>query len=387
MSNSTGGRRSAAKKRRGSNPAVALAAIVLAVIALAFLIVDRLGTAKDLPEIVKDVTPPEIHGAVDMSVERGCRLLYRMGVSVTDDTDAEPVLSVDSSAVDLYTPGVYTVIYTATDSSGNETSVSVRLTVTEPAAPSDDEISVDDDIHPEDEPVVSDESVLPEGLTVGDVFELADQILAEITNPDMSLRQKARAIYSYVNSHIKYVGTSDKSSWLAGAYIGFTTGKGDCYNYFACSKALLTRAEIPNVDLERVGGTTSHFWNLVDLGEGYYHFDACPHPTGYPLTAFMITEAEARSYTQKAAGVRKNYYVYDYAACPVEVVQGTAPPSEIEDVTPAEQPPAEQAPADQPPAEQPPAGQTDTPETPPPDNPPDQESEGEEDPNSGEGVV
>ncbi|HQC35692.1 MAG TPA: hypothetical protein PL035_01240, partial [Bacillota bacterium] len=72
MSNSTGGRRSAAKKRRGSNPAVALAAIVLAVIALAFLIVDRLGTAKDLPEIVKDVTPPEIHGAVDMSVERGC---------------------------------------------------------------------------------------------------------------------------------------------------------------------------------------------------------------------------------------------------------------------------------------------------------------------------
>ncbi len=274
---------------------------------------------KGLP--AKDSTPPEIHGALDLSVEKGCRVSYRNGVSVTDDKDEAPTLNVDASRVNLYTPGIYDVIYSARDSSGNESSVTIKLTVTEPVATGPEAVSVDDDIHPDTGEHYDPSSMLiPANLTLNYINELSDQVLSEITSPDMSMRNKASAIYNYVNSHIKYVGTSDKSSWLIGAYVGFTTGKGDCYNYYACSKALLTRAGIPNVDLERVGGTTSHFWNLVDLGEGYYHFDACPHPTGYPLKAFMITEAQAREYTERCKSVRKNYYVYDYESCPVEVV-------------------------------------------------------------------
>ena len=43
------------------------------------------------------------------------------------------------------------------------------------------------------------------------------------------------------------------------------------------------------------------------MGEGYYHFDACPHPNSYPLYSFLLTEAEVRAYTEQCASVRKNY--------------------------------------------------------------------------------
>ena len=96
--------------------------------------------------------------------------------------------------------------------------------------------------------------------------------------------------------------------------------RGDCYNYFACSKALLDRAGIPNVDLYRVGGGTDHYWQLVNVGGGWYHFDACPHPDSYPLNSFLLDETAVREYTEKCSPVRSNYYVYDYENCPVTAV-------------------------------------------------------------------
>ena len=270
----------------------------------------------------KDTTPPQIHGAVDLSIEQGSRVSYRNGVSVTDDKDESPTLSVDASGVNLYTPGVYDVIYTAKDSSGNESSVTVKLTVTEAVEQPPEAGSSEGNNQLESE--FFDSSFMAEPVILSEEYinELSDKILSEIIKPDMSKRSKASAIYDYVYGHVKYIGTSDKTNWLIGAYVGFMTGKGDCYNYYACSKALLTRAGIPNVDVERAGGTTDHYWNLVDVGEGYHHFDACPHPSGYPIKSFLITEAQAREYTERCKSVLKNYYVYDYEACPVKV-EGT----------------------------------------------------------------
>ena len=175
-----------------------------------------------------------------------------------------------------------------------------------------------DDLDPDQETDTPPEPPLPE-ITRELVDAEADRILARITSPSMSDYDKARAIYNYVHTHIKYVGTSDKSSWLVGAYVGFVRGRGDCYNYFACSKSLLTRAGISNVDLYRVGGSSRHYWQLVNVGSGWYHFDACPHPNSYPLDSFLIDEAAARAYTATVSPIRANYYVYDYASCPVTV--------------------------------------------------------------------
>ena len=229
----------------------------------------------------------------------------------------------------------------------------------------------------------------------------ADRILGKILSPSMSQWEQARAIYNYVHTHVKYVGYSDKSSWLMGAYVGFTRGRGDCYNYFACSKALLDKAGIPNVDLYRVGGGTDHYWQLVNVGNGWYHFDACPHPDSYPLNSFLLDEMAVRAYPEKCAPVRTNYYVYDYANCPVipvgtpieelpaesepvetETVEtpsagdpnGTEvllPPGVLEQISPSPEPPAELTPPPGPeltgePTEEPSSGLTHPPENPPP---------------------
>lgn len=296
---------------------IALCAVVV-VILLAVLLTRGSGNtplASDTPAPVEDTQPPEIIGTKDLTVAVGESLSYRTGVTVTDDVDESVQLQVDSSGVNLSEPGEYQAVYWAEDSAGNRAEVTVKVTVVET-------VTVEDEDGGETEDVVE---AGGEEITLERVNELADEILAEITTSGMSQREKALAIYNYVHNHIKYVGTSDKSSWLVGAYVGFTRGSGDCYNYFACSKALLTRAGIPNVDLTRVGGNSRHYWQLVDVGSGYYHFDACPHPNSYPLYSFLLTEEQVKAYTKQCSSIRKNYYVYDYDACPVEVVQGTPP--------------------------------------------------------------
>lgn len=252
-----------------------------------------------------DKTGPIITGARDLSVEAGGTVSYRDGVTAEDEVDGPVRLQVDSSQVDLSKPGTYPVVYSAADSRGNRSEAAVTLTVTEPP--------VEIQGSPGREPIKVDQQMLD---------DLADSILAKIVQEGMTTREKARAVFDYVHKQIKYVGTSDKSSWIGGAYVGLTQGRGDCYNYFAASKELLTRLGIPNIDLSRVGGNTDHYWQLVNVGDGWYHFDACPHPNEFPFQSFMLTEAEVREYTERCKSVRLNYYVYDYANCPV-TVEGT----------------------------------------------------------------
>ena len=333
-------KRSRPRRRRRRQPpvlwlAIALCAVV--VIVLAALLARSLSrpnapAGSDSPAPAEDTQPPVISGTKDLTVAVGESLSYRTGVTVTDDVDETVQLQVDSSGVNLSEPGEYQAVYWAEDAAGNRAEVTVTVTVVET-------VTVDDADGGETEDVVE---AGGEEITLERVNELADDILAEITTSGMSQREKALAIYNYVHNHIKYTGTSDKSSWLVGAYVGFTRGSGDCYNYFACSKALLTRAGIPNVDLTRVGGNSRHYWQLVDVGSGYYHFDACPHPNSYPLYSFLLTEEEVKAYTRQCSSIRKNYYVYDYDSCPVEVIQGTPP------VTPTPAPTAAPTPSPEP---------------------------------------
>lgn len=283
---------------------------------------------------VADRQGPAILGARDLTVEVGGTVSYRGGVTAVDDVDGAVGLTVDAEQVSLSLPGEYPVVYSAEDARGNVTTVTVTLTVTE--GEQDREL-------PEGTEDRTGGAAVPDQVTQEQLDALADRVLEQILKDGMSQRQKARAIYDYVRSHIKYVGTSDKSSWIKGAYIGLTRGRGDCFNYFACSKELLTRAGIPNLDLSRVGGATDHYWQLVNVGDGWYHFDACPHPNGYPIDSFLLTEAEARDYTERCSGVRTNYYVYDYESCGV-TVEGTPESAAPEQPQPpAEEPPAETA--------------------------------------------
>ena len=228
----------------------------------------------------QDSEPPRIIGATDLTIFVGDSVSYKKDVTVEDNNPEGVELSVDSSAVNLKEAGVYPVVYTATDAAGNTTSVTVNLTI----------------------------KAREHGID--EVNALADQVLARILTPDMTLEQKARAIFDYNKSHIGYINNSDKSDWVKAAYEGLALGKGDCYVYACTAKLLLTRAEIPNMDIAKIPTETLHYWNLVDVGDGWYHFDTTPrvdHPVIY-----MWTDEKLMEYSKN----HKNCHNYDHSAYP-----------------------------------------------------------------------
>ena len=218
--------------------------------------------------IKTDDEPPVISGTKDLTVYVGDRVAYREGVTATDNRDGDVPVEIDSSQVNLRQEGTYPVYYSAMDEAGNRSETTITVTVKTP---------------------------VPEGVDEQALYDLADQILQEITHPGMTQTEVARAIYDYTRGHIRYVNESDKSNWLLGADQGLRQQFGDCYNYFAAAKLLLTRAGIENVDVLKTGG--GHYWSLVDLGYGWYHFDTTPRRTGGEF--FMLTDAELTAYSEK----------------------------------------------------------------------------------------
>ena len=246
-----------------------------------------------------DTVPPDIEGAANKTVYKGGSISYREGVTVTDNDDEDVQLKIDASKVNINEIGEYEVIYSATDKRGNKTEVYITVTVL--AAPNND-------------------TEQPTDLYTREQLDtLCKSILGTIIKDGMTDREKAQAIYNRVNS-IKYVATEESQSWITAAYTGLTTGKGDCVNYSAASKALLTAAGIPNYDMQRIGGTSDHYWQIVYIDGGWYHFDACPTSRNYPLKCFLLTDDEVAEYSASRTDI-PNYYNYDRENCPYEVVK------------------------------------------------------------------
>ena len=213
----------------------------------------------------EDTQAPVIHGAVDLDYFIGESISYRKNVKVVDNCEEGVKLEVDTSGVDLKKEGVYPITYVAEDLAGNRATATVNLTVR------------------------------ARMYSLEEVNACADAVLAEIIEPDMSLRDKAWAIYSYVLNNVSYISHSEKGDWIRAAYEGLVDKKGDCYVYACTARALLTRAEIPNMDIRKIPTSFEHYWNLVDVGDGWYHFDTTPRPD-HP-TIFLWTDEELMEYS------------------------------------------------------------------------------------------
>lgn len=230
--------------------------------------------------IKEDTKAPVIDGVHDLFVLQGDKVSYRQGITVTDDIDWDPKLTIDSKDVNTAVPGVYTVSYTAQDGAGNISAKTANVTVFD--------------------------------LTEEDVMQLVDEKLATIVNDQMAPIEQARAIFDWVRRHVSYIPTGDKTNPIQGAYLGIKDGKGDCYTYYAVSEVMLTRVGIENMLIQRQGGSTRHYWNLVNLGDGWLHFDTCPHKD-HDFEGFMFTESEAQAYNNMRG---YGYYRYDASLYP-----------------------------------------------------------------------
>lgn len=221
-----------------------------------------------------DTQAPVISGAHDLEILEGESVAYRKGVTVTDNDPAGAVLEIDSSGVDPETPGVYEAAYIASDPSGNSSRVTVTVTVK--ARPS----------------------------RLAEAEALADEVLKGILTPEMGPREKTEAIYDYITGSLLYVERAERGDWVRAALEGLEDRRGDCYVYACTAKLLLTRAGIDNRDIEKDTASGVHYWNLVDIGGGWLHFDTTPRTdrprillwTDARLTAFSEAHGNTHDY-------------------------------------------------------------------------------------------
>ncbi len=227
-------------------------------------------------DTVQDTSPPVIQGTRNITLYAGDAVNWLSGVTVWDEQDNSPSLEADASGVDVSRPGSYTVTYRAEDSAGNCAVETAAVTVLEKR----------------------------EGFAdIETIYEAVDAELAGILTEDMTALQQVTSIYAWAESTRVYGGHTDRSDYLQAAYEMLTTGRGDCYGYFAVTKLMFERLGIPNIDVVKVktdDSDSDHFWSLVsvDGGSTYYHFDATPR-VGDGDNFCLATDAFLDAYSEE----------------------------------------------------------------------------------------
>ena len=252
------------------------------------LLTDAYGNTANLAAkltLIPDTEPPQIEGSLDKTVFVGDTIAYRAGITVSDNRDPEVALIIDSSAVDAKTAGKYPVNYSATDQAGNTATATGTVTV----------LSVSRE----------------------QVYEMADNVLAKILNEDMNPYDKTRAIYDWTKKNVIFISSSPKDDPVLACYRGFRDHAGDCFVIACVVQLLLDQIGIENTMIQRIESartSSTHYWTMVNVGEGWYHLDASPNIHGG--SCFMLTDTELTKLS-KRRGI--DYYIYDTSLYPAAV--------------------------------------------------------------------
>ena len=239
--------------------------------------------------IIDESNVPVIKGAENLHVFTGESVAYRDGVSVVSRTETEPTLEIDNSAVKLDTPGVYPVTYTATDVYGRSSSVTVQLQV-------------------EDKPENYED--------MQKMYEMADQLLAELITPGMNDMEKLFAIFRWIRLNVPWSGGRSEHNEVEQVINGLMGKPGDCYTDAMTMKVLLERAGFTFLLIEKNNETGMHYWLMVYYEGNWYHVDPTPVYVNNFVT-FLSTDAQIQIDSDK---YRPHFYDRDtrmYPATPV----------------------------------------------------------------------
>lgn len=244
--------------------------VVLAVAVVAFAVSLVMTLFKgDFFKSSKDTVAPTVQPREGSTVigYLGEAPTYRKYVTVSDDKDASPELKINSESVDINKVGSYKVYYKAIDSAGNESKVLTITYVVKNGEYSDSKL-----------------------------MAMIEPLARELgMSNNMSKVELIGEIYSFVNSKIRWsggIGESNipdidrdnwKTDWQEEAIRTlelYNDGEceGDCYSYYAVSKAFFEYFDIKNVGLRRDMSIDedygTHFWQIVDIGGGkWYYYD------------------------------------------------------------------------------------------------------------------
>lgn len=269
----------------------------------------------------RDRTPPVITLKEGDAIYAyvGENVLLKNAVTVKDSSKCE--LTVDNSMLDLNKAGHYKVVYTATDSAGNSSTLTVEVVVIE-------------------DPEYSSYS----GLM--DTVAAKAQQLGITAN--MTVTEKVRKIYDFVNSPnksaseatIRFGSTSmtpsiDRANWETGwveeasrALKGINASgqvSGDCYTYYSVSKAFFEYLGIEHKGIQRDKSQSTedgtHFWLMVNVGTTnapqWYYYDATRLAGTFSdgtNNACLITLSKLQGY--KSTSGKSGFYAFDQSKYP-----------------------------------------------------------------------
>ena len=216
----------------------------------------------DTVVLTADTEPPELYGVVNRTAYVGEPIAYLAEVYAEDAVDGRIAVVVESEVVSEKA-GRYKVTFTAEDVSGNRATATCEYKLVE-ATVSEEEVRA-----------------------------LAQDVLKEIITDDMVTAEKLKAVFDYTRGHVHYVGDSDKSDWRKEAVRGFKTGRGDCFTFYSVTRALLDELGVEYMSVKRLGGRTQHFWVIVNIGTGWYHFDPTLAPR-HKHKCFMWTNEQCK---------------------------------------------------------------------------------------------
>ena len=197
-------------------------------------------------KVITDTTAPVISGVEPLSVSQGDTIAYTSNITVTDDYDKNPTLEVDTSEVNPDKRGIYNITYTATDASGNKATASTTIQI---------------------------KSMVIAAATESTVNGMADEILSQIIHDGMSQLEQARAVFDWVVNNITYSESAGIDDLYSAAYKGMYNRVGDCTVKQKTAEVMLNRLGIKNMEIEKIRDTRGHYWLLIDVGEGWYHYD------------------------------------------------------------------------------------------------------------------
>lgn len=141
-------------------------------------------------------------------------------------------------------------------------------------------------------------------------------ILADIITPYMNDHEKVKAVHDYIVLNGKY----DKSMQLYSDYDLLTQGTSVCNGYALLTYNMLNALDIPVRLVTGTGSGELHIWNMVKLGDYWFHLDTTwddplPDTNMVSYNYYMLTDKEILK-DHKIDEVlvlpkaNKNYYEY-----------------------------------------------------------------------------
>ncbi|SFN93412.1 Transglutaminase-like superfamily protein [Pseudobutyrivibrio sp. UC1225] len=254
---------------------------------IAIVVTDEAGnqTVCTVPcKVIADTTPPVINGVEPLQIAQGDAISFKRNIEVIDDIDDNPTLEVDSSEVNADKRGVYNITYIARDAAGNETKKSTTVKIV---------------------------SAKISEATEENVNALADAVLEDIIKDGMDQKAQAKAVFNWVVNNITYSESAGIDDLYSAAYKGMYYHVGDCTVKQKTAEVLLNRLGIKNMEIEKIRDTRGHYWLLIDIGEGWYHYDPNLQLDGTLI--FYWHDADLWAYSN----AHKNTHNYDPSKYPI----------------------------------------------------------------------